>query len=172
MTMFSSSTTRRLVMAAALAVMSLSVSAQSLRIGYVNLERILRDSTSAKAAQTKLEKEFASREKEIQNLAAQLKSASEKFEREAPTLAEGQRTTRQRQLIDQDREFQRKQREFQEDLNLRKNEELQGVLERANRVIRQIAEADKYDLIVQEAVYINPKHDITDKVITGLNNAK
>jgi len=172
MTMFSSSTTRRLVMAAALAVMSLSVSAQSLRIGYVNLERILRDSTSAKAAQTKLEKEFASREKEIQNLAAQLKSASEKFEREAPTLAEGQRTTRQRQLIDQDREFQRKQREFQEDLNLRKNEELQGVLERANRVIRQIAEADKYDLIVQEAVYINPKHDITDKVIGGLNGAK
>ena len=172
MTMFSSSTTRRLVMAAALAVMSLSVSAQSLRIGYVNLERILRDSTSAKAAQTKLEKEFATREKEIQNLAAQLKSASEKFEREAPTLAEAQRTTRQRQLIDQDREFQRKQREFQEDLNLRKNEELQGVLERANRVIRQIAESDKYDLIVQEAVYINPKHDITDKVIGGLNGAK
>jgi outer membrane protein len=172
MTMFSTSTTRRLVMAAALAVMSLSVSAQSLRIGYVNLERILRDSTSAKAAQTKLEKEFASREKEIQNLAAQLKSASEKFEREAPTLAEGQRTTRQRQLIDQDREFQRKQREFQEDLNLRKNEELQGVLERANRVIRQIAESEKYDLIVQEAVYINPKHDITDKVIGGLNGAK
>jgi len=172
MTMFSSSTTRRLVMAAALAVMSLSVSAQSLRIGYVNLERILRDSTSAKAAQTKLEKEFASREKEIQNLAAQLKSASEKFEREAPTLAEAQRTTRQRQLIDQDREFQRKQREFQEDLNLRKNEELQGVLERANRVIRQIAESDKYDLIIQEAVYINPKHDITDKVIGGLNGAK
>ena len=172
MTMFSTSTTRRLVMAAALAVMSLSVSAQSLRIGYVNLERILRDSTSAKAAQTKLEKEFASREKEIQNLAAQLKSVSEKFEREAPTLAEGQRTTRQRQLIDQDREFQRKQREFQEDLNLRKNEELQGVLERANRVIRQIAESEKYDLIVQEAVYINPKHDITDKVIGGLNGAK
>jgi outer membrane protein len=172
MTMFSSSTTRRLVMAAALAVMSLSVSAQSLRIGYVNLERILRDSTSAKAAQTKLEKEFATREKEIQNLAAQLKSASEKFEREAPTLAEAQRTTRQRQLIDQDREFQRKQREFQEDLNLRKNEELQGVLERANRVIRQIAETDKYDLIIQEAVYINPKHDITDKVIGGLNGAK
>jgi outer membrane protein len=172
MTMFSSSTTRRLVMAAALAVMSLSVSAQSLRIGYVNLERILRDSTSAKAAQTKLEKEFASREKEIQNLAAQLKSASEKFEREAPTLAEGQRTTRQRQLIDQDREDQRKQREVQEDLNLRKNEELQGVLERANRVIRQIAESEKYDLIVQEAVYINPKHDITDKVIGGLNGAK
>ena len=172
MTMFFSSTTRRLALAAALAVMSLSVSAQSLRIGYVNLERILRDSTSAKAAQTKLEKEFASREKEIQNLAAQLKSASEKFEREAPTLPEAQRTTRQRQLIDQDREFQRKQREFQEDLNLRKNEELQGVLERANRVIRQMAEAEKYDLIVQEAVYINPKHDITDKVIGGLNGAK
>lgn len=172
MTMFSTSTTRRLVMAAALAVMSLSVSAQSLRIGYVNLERILRDSTSAKAAQTKLEKEFASREKEIQNLAAQLKSASEKFEREAPTLAEGQRTTRQRQLIDQDREFQRKQREFQEDLSLRRNEGLQQVLEKVNRVLKQVAENEKYDLIVQEAAYINPKLDITDKVIEALNNAK
>jgi outer membrane protein len=112
------------------------------------------------------------REKEVQNLATQLKAASEKFEREAPTLAESQRVIRQRQLITQDQEFQRKQREFQEDLNLRKNEELQTVLERANRVIKQIAEAEKYDLVIQEAVYINPKHDITDKVLSSLNNAK
>ncbi|MNL73445.1 periplasmic chaperone [compost metagenome] len=80
--------------------------------------------------------------------------------------------TRQRQLVNQDQEFQRKQREFQEDLNLRKNEELQQVLERANRVIKQVAEAEKYDLVIQEAVYINPKHDITDKVLSGLNSAK
>jgi outer membrane protein len=119
-----------------------------------------------------LEQEFSRREKEIQTLASQLKSASEKFEREAPTLAESQRVARQRQLVEQDRDFQRKQREFQEDLNLRKNEELQGVLERANRVIKQVAEAEKYDLVIQEAVYINPKHDITDKVLSGLNGAK
>ena len=74
--------------------------------------------------------------------------------------------------MEQDREFQRKRREFQEDLGVRKNEELQSVLERANRVIKQVAEAEKYDLVIQEAVYINPKHDITEKVITGLNNAR
>ena len=146
--------------------------AQDFRIGFVNTERIFREANLAKAAQTKLEQEFARREKEVQGLAAALKAASEKFEREAPTLPESQRSSRQRQLVDMDRDFQRKQREFQEDLNLRKNEELQQVLERANRVIKQVAEAEKYDLVIQEAVYINPKHDITDKVLSSLNGAR
>jgi outer membrane protein len=82
---------------------------------------------------------------------------------------EAQRNSRQKSLLEQDRDFQRKRREFQEDLNARKNEELQTVLERANRVVKQVAEAEKYDLVLQEAVYINPKHDITDKVIKALN---
>ena len=86
-------------------------------------------------------------------------------------MAESQRTARQRQLVDQDREFQRKRREFQEDLGARKNEELGQVLERANRVVKQVAEQEKYDVILQEAVYINPKHDITDKVIKAMNAA-
>lgn len=146
--------------------------AQDFRIGFVNTERIFREANLAKVAQTKLEQEFSRREKEVQGLAASLKTASEKFEREAPTLPESQRVSRQRQLVEMDRDFQRKQREFQEDLNLRKNEELQLVLERANRVIKQVAEAEKYDLVIQEAVYINPKHDITDKVLTGLNGLK
>ena len=107
--------------------------------------------------------------KNCSDLGTQLKSAADKFEREAPTLSESQRATRQKQLVEQDRDFQRKRREFQEDLNARKNEELQQVLERANRVVKQVAEAEKYDLILQEAVYINPKHDITDKVIKALN---
>lgn len=162
---------RQFVLAAGLSLMTLAATAQDLRIGAVNLERILREANLAKTAQTKLEREFSTKEKEIQGLAAQLKTASEKFEREAPTLPEAQRNTRQRQLVDQDREFQRKQREFQEDLALRKNEELQTVVERANRVIKQLAEAEKYDFIIQEAVYINPKHDITDKVIKALNAA-
>ena len=100
-----------------------------------------------------------------------LKTASAKFEREAPTMAESQRNARQKTLVDQDREFQRKRREFQEDLNARKNEELQQVLERANRIVKQVAEAEKYDVILQEAVYVNPKLDITDKVIKALNAA-
>lgn len=148
------------------------VQAQDFRVGFVNTDRIFREANTAKAAQAKLEQEFARREKELNDLGTALKTASDKFEREAPTLSETQRSQRQRQLIDQDREFQRKRREFQEDLNARKNEELQQVLDRANRVVRQVAEQEKYDLILQEAVYINPKHDITEKVIKALNAAK
>jgi outer membrane protein len=143
--------------------------AEDFRVGFVNTDRIFREANSAKSAQAKLEQEFAKREKDLNDLGAQLKNLSDRFEREAPTLSESQRQQRQKQLVDQDREFQRKRREFQEDLNARKNEELQQVLERANRVVRQVAEQEKYDLILQEAVYINPKHDITDKVIRALN---
>ena len=145
---------------------------EATRIGFVNTDRMLREAAPAKAAQTKLEQEFARREKEIDDAGATLKTASERFEREAPTLSETQRQTRQRQLMDQDREFQRKRREFQEDLNSRKQEELQQVLDRANRVVKQVAEAEKYDVILQEAVYVNPRLDITDKVIKALNAAK
>ncbi|ACM32699.1 MAG: OmpH family outer membrane protein [Diaphorobacter nitroreducens] len=145
--------------------------AQEFRAGFVNTDRIFREANTAKAAQAKLEQEFSRREKELVDMGNSLKSATEKFEREAPTMAESQRTARQRQLVDQDREFQRKRREFQEDLGARKNEELGQVLERANRVVKQVAEQEKYDVILQEAVYINPKHDITDKVIKAMNAA-
>jgi outer membrane protein len=148
------------------------VRAEDFRVGFVNTDRIFREANTAKAAQAKLEQEFARREKELNELGSGLKAASERFEREAPTLSEMQRAQRQKALIDQDREFQRKRREFQEDLNARKNEELQQVLDRANRVVRQVAEQEKYDLILQEAVYINPKHDITDKVIKALNASR
>ena len=154
-----------------IALVGLSASAQEVKVGIVNLDRIFREAKSAKAAQTKLEQEFGKREKDLNDVATQLKTASEKFEREAPTLSETQRNTRQKQLVDQDRDFQRKRREFQEDLNARKNEELQQVIERANKVVKTLAEAEKYDLIVQEAVYVNPKHDITDKVLRLLNAA-
>jgi len=102
-------------------------------------------------------------------MAASVKAAAAKFEREAPTLPEAQRLAQQKQLIAQDRDFQREQREFREDLNSRKNDELQQVIERANRVIKEIAAAEKYDIIFQDVVYINPKHDMTDKVIKALN---
>lgn len=154
------------------ALMASAVAAQTVKIGAVNVDRILRDSSVAKAVTAKLEQDFSKREKELQALAAQIKAASEKLEREAPTLPESQRMTRQRQLVEQDRDLQRKQREFQEDLSLRRNEGLQQVLEKVNRVLKQVAEAEKYDLIVQEAAYINPKLDITDKVLEALNSAK
>jgi outer membrane protein len=145
------------------------VQAQENKLGFVNTERIFREAASAKQAQAKLEQEFSKREKELVDIGNNLKQASERFEREAPTLSESQRTARQKQLIDQDREFQRKRREFQEDLNARKNEEQQIVVERANRAVKQVAEAEKFDVIFQEAVYIHPKLDITDKVIRALN---
>jgi len=147
------------------------VSAQEFKIGFVNTDRIFREANTAKSAQVKLEQEFSKREKELVDLGNNIKAASDKFEREAPTLSETQRNLRQKQLMDQDRDFQRKRREFQEDLNTRKNEEQQVVIERANRAVKQVAEAEKYDVIFQEAVYINPKHDITEKVIKSLNSS-
>ncbi len=160
---------RKLFLGSVIALAGFAVSAQEFKVGIVNLDRIFREANSAKAAQTKLEAEFSKREKELNDVATQLKTLSDKFEREAPTLSESQRNTRQKQLVDQDRDFQRKRREFQEDLNARKNEELQQVIERANRVVKALAESEKYDLILQEAVYVNPKHDITDKVLKSLN---
>ena len=162
---------RKLFLTGLLCLAAASASAQEFKVGIVNLDRIFREANSAKAAQSKLELEFGKREKELNDVATQLKTASDKFEREAPTLSETQRNTRQKQLVDQDRDFQRKRREFQEDLNARKNEELQTVIERANKVVKALAETEKYDLIVQEAVYVNPKHDITDKVLKSLNAA-
>jgi outer membrane protein len=154
-----------------LGVTALAAQAQEFRVGFVNTDRIFREANTAKAAQAKLEQEFSKRERELVDIGNGLKSASEKLERDAPTLSETQRASRQKSLVDQDRDFQRKRREFQEDLNARKNEEFQQVLEKANRVVRQVAESEKYDLVLQEAVYINPKHDITDKVIKTINAA-
>ena len=143
--------------------------AQELKIGYVNSDRVLREAVPAKAAQTKLETEFSRREKELNDAASRIKLASERLDKDGPTLAEAERQRRQRELVDQDRDLQRRRREFQEDLGQRKNEELAAVVERTNRVIRQIFETEKYDLIVQEAVFWSPKVDITDKVIRALN---
>ena len=164
--------TASLVLVSAFALASAPAMAQealAFRIGFVNPDRVVKEAEPAKKAQAKLESEFLKREKDLTGQREALKSASEKFEREAPTLSESQRVGRQRALVDQDRDFQRRSREFQEDLNARRNEELQQIYERANRVVKQVAEAEKYDAILQEAIYINPKHDITDKVIRALN---
>jgi outer membrane protein len=144
--------------------------AQELKIGYVNSEKVLREATPAKAAQAKLEAEFGKRERELADVAQRLKAAADKLDKDAPTLSESERGRRQRELVEQDRDLQRKRREFQEDLSQRKNEELASVVERANRVIKQIFDAEKYDLILQEVVFASPRVDITDKVIRALNS--
>lgn len=164
-----SSFVRLLSASALLAIASIGAQAQEIKIGYVNSDRVLRDAVPAKAAQAKLEAEFSKREKDLGDLANRLKTAGDKLEKDAPTLNESERTRRQRELVEQDREFQRKRREFQEDLTQRKNEELSAVVERANKVIKQIFETEKYDVILQEAVFASPRIDITDKVIKALN---
>ena len=160
---------RTLAVSALLGGLTLTAYAQEFKAGFVNTDRIFREANSAKVAQGKLEQEFSKRERDLIAVGKSLKSASDAFERDAPTMSESQRIAKQRELVEQDRDFQRKSREFQEDLNARKNEELARVLENANKVVQQVAESEKYDVILQEAVYVNPKHDITDKVIKALN---
>jgi outer membrane protein len=165
------SLSKSLVAAAAL-LLAVGAGAQDLKIGYVNSERVLREAVPAKAAQARLEAEFKKRESELADQGNQLRIAMEKLEKEAPTLSESERTRRQRDLADQDRDFQRKRRALLEDVNQRKSEELAGVIERANKVMQQIYEQEKYDLIVQEAIFASPRVDITKKVIDALNAGK
>ncbi|MBC8119191.1 MAG: OmpH family outer membrane protein [Burkholderiaceae bacterium] len=158
--------------AAALMLVAPLVAAQEFKIGVVNPDRLLRESTPARAALQKLEGEFSKRQKEMEDMGTRLKSSAERFEKDAPVMTETDRARRQRELAELDREFQRKRRELSEDLNQRRNEEMQGLVERSNRIIRQIAEQEKYDLIVQEAVYFNPRVDITERVLKALNAAR
>ncbi|QQC65467.1 OmpH family outer membrane protein [Paraburkholderia ginsengisoli] len=142
--------------------------AQEAKIAAVNSDRILRESAAAKAAQVKLEAEFAKRDKDLADMAQKLKSMSDSLDKSGASMSAADRAQKQRDLSQLDTDFQRKQREFREDLNQRRNEELAAVLDRANKVIKQIAEAQHYDLIVQEAVYVSPRIDITDQVLKAL----
>ncbi len=143
--------------------------AQESKIGFVSTERIFREANLVKVALAKIDQEFSKREKDIQEVGARLKSMSEKFDKDAPVLSESERVRRQRELIDLDKDFQRKQREAREDFNQRQNEERAMISERATKVIKQIAETEKYDIIFSEVVYFSPRTDITDKVLKVLN---
>jgi outer membrane protein len=138
------------------------------KIGYVSTERILRDSAPAIRAQKKLDAEFSKREQDLNRLADQLKRMQDDLEKNGLTMPESQRRSREREFNELSRDFQRKRRELQEDANQRRNEELAAVVEQANRVIRQIAEQEKFDVILQDVVWFNPRIDITDKVIKAL----
>ncbi len=139
------------------------------KFGFVNTERILRDAGPAQKAQRKIEAEFKKRDEELARAADQLKRMQEELDKNSVTMSESQRRNKEREFGEQNRDFQRRQREFREDLNQRRNEELAQVVEHANRVIRQIAEQEKYDIIFQDAVFASPRIDITDKVIKMLD---
>ena len=142
------------------------------KLGFVSTERILRDAAPAQRAQKRIEAEFKKRDEELARMAEQLRKLQDDLDRNAMTMSDSQRRSREREFAEMNRDFQRKQREFREDLNQRRNEELAQVVEQANRVIRQIAEQEKFDIIFQDAVFFSPRIDITDKVIKALDSAK
>jgi outer membrane protein len=161
---------RKILLAAAALCLALPAAralAQA-KIGVVQIERIVRDSAPALRAQKKLEAEFSKREADLAKVADQLKRLQDDLEKNGVTMQESQRRAKEQEFNDLNRDFQRKQREYREDVNQRRNEELSQVIESANRIIRQIAESEKFDIIFQEAAYANPRIDITDKVIKAL----
>lgn len=145
-------------------------SASEIRIGVVNTERIMRESAPAIRAQKKIEKEFSQRDQDLQKMAAQAKALQEQLEKEKSELAEADRRNKERDLASLNREYQRAQRQMREDLGLRQNDEFASIVERTNKVIQGIAEAEKFDLILQlqDSIYRSPRIDITDKVIKAL----
>jgi outer membrane protein len=140
------------------------------KIGFVNSQKIINDAPQAARAKKKIEKDFEKRDQELQKLAKQLQTLQETMDKNAVTMAESERRNKEREFADLNRDFQRKQREFREDLSQRQNEEMATIFERVNKVIKQIAETEKYDIIFQEAVYANPRIDITDRVIKALGD--
>ncbi len=159
-----------LLLGALLTVSALQVQAVDTRIAAVNSDRILRESVPAKEAQKKLEQEFSKRGRDLQQMEQRLKSMADSLADKGAKLTPVNLEKKQRELAQFDIDLQRKKREFQEDLNRRRNEDLIAVLDSANRAIKQIAETEHYDLIIQEAVYINPRIDITDKVLKALEH--
>ena len=166
---------KHLISAIAAVVLAAGLSAASaaeLKIGFVDGERLQRESAPAERASKTLEKEFAPRLQELQRREAQLKSLQSQLEKDAMTMSESDRRGKEQELQRQNLDFQRMQREYREDLNIRRNQEIAALYERANRIIKQIAEAEKYDLILQEAVYRSPRIDLTDKVLKALPEGK
>ena len=158
----------RTILAMMLLGLSLAAGAQQLKIGFVNTERVFREAAPAKRAQQVLEREFGARNAELAKLEKDGRDLQSELERDNVTMPEATRRDKERRLADISRDFQRKQREVREDLNMRRNEELAKVQERATRIINQIAEQEKFDLILQEAVFASGRIDITEKVIKAL----
>ena len=158
--------------ALALAFVVTAAGAADIKVGYVDVERIRRESAPAERASKQLEKEFAPRAQELQRREAQVKSLQSQLEKDGVTMSENERRSKEQELSRASVDVQRMQREFREDLNMRRNQELATLFERADKVIKQIADAEKYDLILQEAVYRSPRIDITDRVLKALADGK
>lgn len=139
------------------------------KLGFVNVEQILKEAPQTAESGKKLEKEFSARQQELERMAKQLKDMEAALDKESLTLSETDRRNRERDLSNMRIEFQRKQRELREDVNLRKNEELSALQDRINKAVTAVAEAEGYDLVIYSGVaYASKKADITDKVLKAL----
>jgi outer membrane protein len=160
------------VLALALMGVSQLALADTTKFGFVNSDRIMRESAPAVRALQRIEKDFSKRDQELQRLAKDLEALQKDLENENSKMSDSERQKKVRSFSELERDFQRKQREFREDLNQRRNEDMASIIERTNQVIKQIAEKEKYDVILQDVVYVNPRVDITDKVLKALGDGK
>ena len=163
---------RVLITAAALFLGFTTLANAETKIGFVNSQKIINEAPQAARAKKRIEKDFEKRDQELQKMAKQVRDMQAQVEKESVTTSEADKRNKERDLANLNRDFQRQTREFREDLNMRKNEELGVVQERANKVIKEIAELEKFDLIVQDAVFASTKIDITDKVLKALTAEK
>lgn len=145
-----------------------ATAADGLNLGYVDTERVYREATAAIKAQKRLEQEFASREAELAAMARRARDLKQALD--SGKLAEAERKAKERDLLALDREFQGRQREFRQEFSQRRTEEFAAIQERANRVIREIARNERFDLILQDVVYVSPRFDITDRVLKALDD--
>ena len=142
------------------------------KLGYVKVDEVIRKANIAKNAEDKLKKEFAPRDNKLKKMNLKLKNLATRFEKEQAVLTKSDKQKLQREIANIEKELQRKRRQAREDLTQRKNEELAAVVEKARAAIKEIAEDEKYDLILENSVYASPKVDITAKVIKALNEKK
>jgi outer membrane protein len=139
------------------------------KIGFVNTERILRESPAALKAADKIQAEFDKRRTEVKSMSDRIAALQKSIEKDGLTMPEAERRVKERDIASISRDLQRAQRELKEDFEIRNSEEIRGLTDRANRIIKRIAEAEKFDLILQEAVFVSPNIDITDRVIKEMS---
>lgn len=141
-----------------------------LKIGYVQVDKLLKEAPQTAETGKKLEREFSPRSLELEKMSSQISAIEASLESENTTLTSAERRSKQRQATNLKIEFQRKQRELREDINIRKNEELATLQDRINNAVKKVSETEGYDLVMYSGVaYASTKIDITEKVLKLLS---
>jgi outer membrane protein len=156
-----------LVTLAASAMPLASAQAQA-KIGVVNVARLLQEAPQAQAASAALENEFAARRRDLEGQQRDLKAKEDKLQKDGATMAEADRRNQEKTLRDGQRELARKQNEFLEDLNVRRNEALGQLQRTVLQEVQTYAKSAGLDLVVADALYASPSVDVTTQVLTAL----